>query len=165
MIELAKTKKSKIPTDLFYKETPFSFSEEEIFGVGQASAVIIPYSDKNETELYYHEKSGQYVYYKSANRKVDMLTGQNISYKNVFILFADATTYDKSEGSELVIDINSGGKGYYVSGGTYTEFRWQTDISGELSFVTLSGERLKVNPGNSYISYYKASSSSAVVFI
>ncbi len=166
MIELAKTKKPQLQTQSFYKNAPFDFYENSSFrGTGNASTVIIPYSDKNETELYFHEKSGQYLYYKSANRKMDMLTGQNIAYKNVFILFADSTTYEKAEGSELVIDIASGGKGYYASGGTYTEFIWKTDVSGALSFFTLSGEILKVNPGNSYISFYKSSNASKVNII
>lgn len=166
MIELAKTKKPQLQTQSFYKNAPFDFYENASFrGTGSASTVIIPYSDKNETELYFHEKSGQYLYYKSANRKMDMLTGQNIAYKNVFVLFADSTTYEKAEGSELVIDVATGGKGYYVSNGTYTEFIWKTDVSGTLSFFTLSGETLKVNPGNSYISFYKSSSVSKVTII
>lgn len=166
MVELAKTKKPQMQTQIFYKNAPFDFYENSSFrGTGNASTVIIPYSDKNETELYFHEKSGQYLYYKSANRKMDMLTGQNIAYKNVFVLFADSTTYEKAEGSELVIDIASGGKGYYASNGTYTEFIWKTDVSGTLSFFTLSGEILKVNPGNSYISFYKSSCVSKVNII
>ena len=86
---------------------------------------------------------------------MDMLSGKNISYKNVFILFADSTTYEKSGGSELVVDIISGGRGYYISNGRYVEFTWSTDVSGALSFLTLSGEKLKVNPGNNYFAYYK----------
>ena len=166
MIELAKGKKSEAQLDVFYKSAPFDFCESASFrGTATASTVIIPFSDKNETELYYHEKSGKYLYYKSANRKMDMLTGENVSYKNVFVLFADSTTYEKSEGSELVMDVASGGKGYYASEGTYTEFLWSTDVSGALNFYTLSGEKLKVNPGNSYICYYKSSALSKVTVI
>lgn len=166
MIELAKTKKAEAQFDVFYKSAPFDFCEDTSFrGTAAASTVIIPYSDQNETELYYHESSGKYLYYKSANRKMDMLTGENVSYKNVFILFADSTTYEKAEGSELVMDVAAGGKGYYASEGTYTEFIWSTDVSGALNFYTLSGEKLMVNPGNSYISYYKSSALSKVTII
>ena len=166
MIELAKTKKSQVQSQIYYKSAPYDFYADESFlGTGNASTVIIPYSDKNETELYYHEKSGEYLYYKSANRKMDMLTGKNISYKNVFILFADATTYEKSGGSELVVDIISGGRGYYISNGRYVEFTWSTDVSGALSFFSLNGEKLKVNPGNNYFAYYKSSSASKVRLI
>ena len=85
-----------------------------------------------------------------------MLNGKNISYDNVFILFANATTYEKADGTELVIDTLSGGAGYYVSKGFAVEIRWCVDDSGDLQFLTLSGEKLTVNRGNSYIGYYKA---------
>ena len=166
VIDLAKTKKPQLQTQNYYKSAPYDFYESEAFtGTGSASTVIIPYSEKNETELYYHEKSGQYLYFKSANRKMDMLTGKNISFKNVFIIFADSTTYDRSEGSTMVLDTTSGGKGYYISNGQYVEFTWQTDLLGALSFYTLNGERLKVNPGNSYYAYYKSSNISAVTLL
>ncbi len=166
MIDLAKTKKVQMQSENYYKTAPFDFYDAANFvGTGSATTVIIPYSEKNETELYYHQQSGQYLYYKSANRKMDMLTGKNISFKNVFILFADATTYEKAEGSELVMDVLSGGKGYYISNGRYTEFIWKTDISGALSFYSLSGEKLKVNPGNNYFAYYKSSNTSKVNLI
>lgn len=148
-----------------YKEAQFSFAEGEeiVRGPSEAKTVTIPYSS-SETSLYYSEQSGKYLLFKSQNRKVDMLTGQNISFTNVFILFANATTYEKSDGTELVIDTISGGKGYYISNGTLTEIRWNVDENGSLSFKSLSGEALKINRGNSYFSYFKASESSKVVF-
>ena len=167
MIELAKAKKSYDYSTFVYNDAPFEFIPEgdSYVGTGTADTVIIPYSDSYETELYYHEKSGQYLYYKSAVRKMDMLTGKNVTFKNVFILFADATTYEKAEGTELVIDIQSGGKGYYISEGQYSEFRWETNKSGELLFCTFAGDKLSVNPGNSYIAYYKSAISSEIVLM
>ena len=95
---------------------------------------------------------------------MDMLTGDNISFKNVFILFANATTYENSDGTELVIDTVSGGRGYYISNGGLTEFVWSTTKSGELVFKNLMGETLVVNRGNAYIAYYKASLASDISF-
>ena len=43
-----------------------------------------------------------------------------------------------------------------------TEIRWSVDDDGNLEFKTLSGERLTVNRGNSYIGYYKASNASKI---
>ena len=146
-----------------YLNAPYSFSESTVIGANKATTIIIPYSISNETELYYSEATGQYLYFKSGARKVDMLNGKNIAYTNVFTLFASTTTYEKADGTELVVDTSSGGKGYYASKGYVTEFRWSVDENGNLEFKTLSGEKLSVNPGNSYISYYKASCSSSVI--
>ena len=166
MIESAKNKFSDIPNDYKYKNAPYDFySDDNFLGTATATTIIIPFSEKNETELYYHQATESYIYYKSSSIKMDMLTGSNISYKNVFILFADTTTYEKSEGEQLVVNVNSGGKGYYASEGKYLEFTWNTDINGELEFYSLNGERLKVNPGNSYFAYYKSSSIQSVYLI
>lgn len=150
-----------------YKTAPYLFNETDIDLVGttEARTVTIPYSNKNETELYYSETSGQYLYFKSGSRKVDMLNGKNVSFKNVFVLFANATTYEKADGTELVIDTLSGGTGYYISAGHLTEIRWSIDENGELKFKTLNGEQLTVNKGTSYISYYKASNASKVTVV
>ena len=147
-----------------YKTPPFIFNDAEtdIIGTTEAKTVTIPYSSKNETELYYSETSGKYLYFKSGARKVDMLNGKNVAFTNVFVLFANATTYEKADGTELVIDTLSGGTGYYISKGYLTEIRWSIDEGGSLKFKTLSGEQLTVNAGSSYISYYKASNASKV---
>jgi len=150
-----------------YKTAPYLFNitDEDVKGTTEATTVTIPYSDKNETNLYYSETSGQYLYFKSGSRKVDMLNGKNVSFKNVFVLFANATTYEKADGTELVMDTLSGGTGYYISAGYLTEIRWSIDENGNLKFRTLSGEQLTVNKGTSYISYYKASNASKVKVI
>ena len=90
------------------------------------------------------------------------MNGSDISYKNVFVLFANSTTYESADGTELTIDTYAGGSGYYASNGQMTEINWRLSDDGSLIFTTLNGEILKVNPGNSYISYYKASVSSDV---
>ncbi len=161
LVNDAKTKNPSL-TPTGYTTAPFNFSDEAVLGATKAMTVVLPYSDLNETELYYSESSGQYLYFKSGIRKIDMLNGKNVSFTNVFVLFANSTTYEKAEGTELVIDTTGGGYGYYVSKGYMSEIRWSVDENGSLEFKTLSGERLTVNKGNSYIGYYKASRSSDV---
>ena len=153
------------PMGANYKNAPYLFTEADniIKGTTQASSVILPYSASSPTQLYYSDSTNEYLYYKDGNRKVDLLSGKNISYKNVFILFADTTTYEKANGTELVVDTLSGGQGYYISCGYKTEIRWCITESGELEFKTLSGEKLIVNRGNAYIGYYKASKSHEIV--
>jgi len=161
MVDLA-TQKSAYVTGTTYKNAPYLLSDSKIIGTTEASSVILPYSDSDETELYYSETSGNYLYYKSGARKIDMLNGKNITFTNVFVLFANSTTYENADGTELVVDNTGGGSGYYISKGYMTEIRWSVDETGCLEFKTLSGEKLTVNCGNAYIGYYKASNASKV---
>jgi hypothetical protein len=158
--------KASILTSSPYKSAPYSFAENgnEVIGATKATSVIIPYSSTNETEFYYSETSQKYLYFKSGERKVDMLNGKNISFGNIFILFANATTYENADGTELVLDTVAGGSGYYISKGHLTEMRWSVNESGALEFKSLSGDELTVNRGNAYIGYFKASNASKITF-
>ncbi len=140
-----------------YKEPPFEFSDTKVFGTTDSKSVIIPYSDNNQSQFYYSAESEKYAFYKSGIKKNDMLNGKGIQYSNLFVLFANTTTYENSNGCELVLDNTSGGSGLYISLGKATEIKWSVNESGELEFRTLDGEILSVNRGNSFISYYKAS--------
>ncbi|MBO7304019.1 MAG: DUF3048 C-terminal domain-containing protein [Clostridia bacterium] len=114
-----------------YKSAPYAFANgETVLGATKAESVIIPFSERNQTEFYYSEQTGQYLYFKSGSRKIDMLNGKNLAFTNVFVLFADATTYEKAEGCELVIDTTGGGTGYYFSMGRMCELRWSIGDDG-----------------------------------
>ena len=93
-----------------------------------------------------------------------MLDGKVASYKNVFVLFADMITYETSAGTESIVNTAGGGSGYYATGGKLIEIRWSVGQNGELVFKDLSGAKLVVNRGNSYVGYYKSSDSQSVTF-
>ena len=145
-------------TCLPYMPMPFLFSDEdETIGKLPATTAIIQFSEDNETELYYSSENGTYRYFKCATKKIDMLSGADVEYKNIFVLFADSTTYETTTGCETVYDVYGGGKGYYISEGLMTEFNWNIDENEKLIFTALNGKQLIVNRGNSYIAYYKSS--------
>lgn len=142
-----------------YNTPPYKFSNSDIKGTLNAESVVLPYSANNKTELIYSTETNKYLLFKSNERKVDMLNGKNIAFTNVFVLFANTTTYETNNGTELVLDNTSGGSGYYVSNGYATEIKWSVNEVGALEFKTLDGEILEVNRGNAYIGYFKASES------
>ena len=141
---------------------PFIISDSITHGTTPAASISLPYSENAEANLYYSSETGRYSYYKSTDKAIDKLNGREISFKNVFVLFANSTTYESADGKELTIDTYAGGSGYYCANGEASEINWRLSDDGSLIFTTLSGEILNVNAGNSYISYYKASVSSEV---
>ena len=168
---------SKLLDDIFKSEnidteayktnkTPFNFCEygDEIKNKTVAKEIFIPYDDESKTTLTFDEELGEYKLLKGEHARIDMLTGNQLAFKNVFVLFADMTTYERSYGTENVVETTTKGTGYYFTCGTLCEIRWNVNSSNELIFETLSGEVLTVNRGTSYISYYKSSASADVVF-
>lgn len=147
-------------TELLKKpNTPYKFVDfgSEIKGHGKANTIELLYSENSKTKLVYNEETKNYSFYKGNTLKSDMLTGETVEFTNVFILFADTTTYDKSTGVETVTDTLSQGSGYYATRGGFVEIRWRTNERGEMIFENLDGETLTVNRGSSYIGYFKSS--------
>ena len=145
-----------------YNKMPYIFSDKSVTGTTSANSITLPYQENTETNLYYSERTGAYTLYKGSAKCVDKLNGADVSFKNVFVLFANSTTYESADGKELTMDTYSGGSGYYASDGYLTEINWRLTDDGSLVFTTLNGEILEVNRGNAYVGYYKASVSSEV---
>lgn len=145
---------------------PFDFCAfgECVFGKSQATEIYIPYSNENSTALVYDTAAKSYVLYKNERLKYDMLNGECVSYKNVFVLFADVVTYETAYGTESIVKNETSGTGYYVSNGTLTEIKWSVDSNGNMIFKDLNGKRLAVNRGTSFIGYYKSSEADSVIF-
>ncbi len=146
---------------------PFAFApyfSDPIRFTASAQAVTLPYSEINETNLYYDSTCGQYLLGKGGQAKNDLLNGKSVSFKNAFVLFADATTYEGADQTEMTIDTDGGGKGYYFTEGTACAITWRTDATGKLIFFDERGTRLTVNRGASYIAFYKASRAADVIF-
>lgn len=146
---------------------PYSFTEfgaEPLVGTESAKSVSIPYSQASETEMYYSEKDGKYTFSKGGVTKNDMLNDKPVQFTNVFILFADTVTYESAEATELVMNTDGKGVGYYLTQGTVINIRWEATDDGTLNFYTDSGERLTVNRGSSYIGFIKSSLHESVKF-
>ncbi len=144
---------------------PFIFNDfyqDNIIGKNTATSVIIPFSSGNSSEFFYSKETGRYTMSKNSTVKTDLLNDDALAFDNLFVLFADATTYETAEATETVLDTLSGGTGYYVTMGTYIPISWSTDSQGNLVFLDENGNNLKVNRGNSYISYVKSSKTSEI---
>ncbi len=156
-----------INTDSYKTQNmPFEFCEfgNTILGKTSSYTVTLPYSNLNSTYLKFNETNNKYQLYKGERLKIDMLTGETAAYTNVFVLFADALTYEMSSGTQTVIETAKKGSGYYLTSGTLTEIRWEVDENSNLIFKDLTGNKLTVNRGNSYIGYYKSADASSVIF-
>ena len=144
---------------------PYEFTEVDanpVSGAQSAKSVIIKYSDSNSTELIYSAAEGKYFFSKNSGIKNDLLNDKSLSYENVFILYADSTTYETSDSTQIVLNTATGGKGKYISGGSATEITWTKDVSGNLTFFDSEGQKLIINRGASYIAVVKSSNEASV---
>ena len=148
-----------------YPKAPYAFTDANLFvGANTAATVLISYSDSASTELIYSATSNKYQLKKNSCEITDLLTDKRPAYDNVFILHADATTYETRDATEMILDTSRGGVGYYASGGYVKEIAWEKAEDGSLIFLGSDGQRLLINPGTSYVSFVKSSEPDSVIF-
>ena len=142
------------------KKLPFDFTDNATRYEKQALEVTSALSKDSFIKLKYNSERGKYSYYNDDTQNAD----SPLEFVNCFVLFADFITYDKTSGTQTVVDTLSGGTGFFLTNGTYTSIKWSADSSGILNFYLENNERLYINIGNSYIGLFKSSSTSSVLF-
>lgn len=132
---------------------PFAnFADEKTsisFAENTCTFARVPFSTSFETDFTYNAETGKYVRGKNKTAFKDYFTGETEEFKNVFVLKANMSNYPIAKYRKVDL---SGGEGYYISGGTYTEIRWtKGNSSDSFKFTKADGTTLTVNAGNSYI--------------
>ena len=144
---------------------PYDFPaiEETVDLNGNKSEIIsISYSNNSSTILSFSQADGKYYLAKNNSIKKDLLNDKAISYDNVFVLYANTTTYETDTSTELIVDTYTSGTGIYATMGKCIEITWTKDASGNLVFYNAQGEKLTANRGTTYIGFVKASAKASV---
>lgn len=145
---------------------PFNFVAPDAQNIALSvpcNQVSIPINTDNTTELKYNAASGRYTYIKSGTVITDALNASAIEYDNAFILLADSVTYESSIGEALVMKTNESGRGYYLTGGSYTEIKWVAE-GNTMTFYDSNDNKLTVNRGSSYIAFVKSARAQLISF-
>ena len=127
-----------------------------------AKSVCIEYGEENRTSFNYDESKNAYTLIKNEAEAKDMLNGSSIEYTNIFVLYADSTTYETENSVYTEMNTNGSGKGLYISGGACKEFKWSYGADGALLFKGEDGNVISVARGTAYIAYVKASGTQRV---
>jgi hypothetical protein len=149
-----------------YKNFKFNLQDTPLESGNTANKVTTAFSNDRQPWFEYHEDDGRYYRFQYGSEQIDAETGEQLSYKNVIVMFAN---YQGIEGDTVgcqTINWDDGttGNGYYISDGEYIPITWTKNSSG-LIYSTEDGEQLKMNPGNTYISVMKANETgSQVIF-
>lgn len=144
-------------------------SPRELTGQSALDVKVV-HSSSYRTGFTYDAASGKYLtslYTNSAGYTpmVDEANGQQMAFDNVFVLFAEITTYpypggnidpntglDKGDPDYKKVNYDAGGTGFYINGGKAEPILWQKNgIDAPLTLTDQNGVSLKVNTGRSYV--------------
>lgn len=131
----------------------------------QVTDISIVHSETYRTYFTYDETTGKYMMSQYNGKKgvreetVDENNGQQLGFENIFIAFADISTYPYPGGGAYdpnyqKVDLSYGAFGYYFSNGRVEEIRWFKGAASDvLEFTDADENPLVVNCGKSYIAF------------
>lgn len=118
-------------------------------GTTVANAATVKFNGANSTKFVYDATAKKYIRTKNGTPFVDLGSGTNELFTNVFVLTTTISNYP--DGYHRRVDF-TGGSGYYISAGGATEIKWTKGASANgFSFTTVDGQPLTVNQGNSFV--------------
>jgi hypothetical protein len=141
--------------------TKLNFTDElpEDFMTEPAKNVKVTFSGYKSTSFKYNETTGKYdVFFWDTEPYMDEASQSQVEVTNVIVLpvpnWGDYDVWGKLRQKYNL----SGGVGYYVSGGEYTQINWTKGDYNQLSeygnpfnMTTLDGEPVSMAAGNTYI--------------
>ncbi len=115
--------------------------------IAEEITIYYGFNTKN-TVMKYNPTTKKYEYNQYGQVMTDQITGEVEDFNNVLILEAGLyENYIYTEGT-----FQCGGTGYYACGGKIIPIVWECEKSADpFRFMTLDGEPLNVNVGNTYM--------------
>lgn len=131
-------------------KSPFSFNEQALtLSSGTCQTLSLSFSTDFSYTYRYNATDSLYYSYLNDTAFVDS-DGVQQSFTNVIVIYAPMSSLNDSKG-RITLDF-TGGKGIYVSDGTYENITWKKGSDTSLlRFYAADGSELKLNPGRSYI--------------
>ena len=135
--------------------TPFAFYDAGTTPAGATAAAKVTTKYGSYQPFFrYDEASGNYLRYQYGARHVDNNGGEQLSFKNVVVLSVPSHVIaGDTAGRRQFNDVGSG-IGIYATNGVSIPIQWsKANASAPLVLTTAGGEKLKLNPGKTFISY------------
>ena len=124
-----------------------------------ADSVKVTFSGYKSTTFNYNEESGKYdVFFWDVEPYMDEAAGEQVEVTNVIVLpVPNWTAVDAWNKNRQKYNF-TGGVGYYISGGEYTQINWSkgdynvvSEYGNPLVMTTMDGEPLQLAVGKTYI--------------
>jgi len=129
---------------------------------GSANNVSVTMSKAYVSGFSYDTQTGMYNKTQNGLAHKDYVTGDQISFKNVLVLFATITTF--SDDYHVKTELTSGA-GYYASQGGYEAVNWSKNGTyGSLKLTTSSGGTVDYNAGTTWVCFVDKNNKNEVYF-
>lgn len=125
-----------------------------------AEKITTAYNASRTPWFEYHEEDQQYYRFQYGDKQIDDQTNEQLHFQNVMILFAETYSPD---GYLMEVCNEDSGDGYYATNGSYIPITWKYE-KGTIHYYTESGERVQMNPGKTWITFFDEANVEGVTF-
>ena len=139
----------------------FNLEDTPLNNGQKANKVITAYNGQQTRWFEYNEEDKRYYRWQYNEPQMDCEVNEQLSYKNVIVMFADYSPID--DGYLLHLDwYTKNNKALYFTDGEYKEITWENINEEQVRFFDSDGKLLKMNPGNTFITVFKSSETDLV---
>lgn len=139
---------NQVPLFNFYDEN----TDNKIVG-SPASHIHMQSTSIQTVDFVYNEETGEYLRYQyNGMAHVDGTTGEQLSVKNLLILFTDISLIPGDTAGRLSVGTVGSGQGYYITNGKRKVVNWSRE--GKTSTMHIeyrNGDELILNSGKTFI--------------
>lgn len=130
-----------------------------------AGSIVIPFSSAQTTQFYYDTETGLYTRVQNGTAHTPGEEGDPLTFTNLLLLTCEYYTHHTLQGTEMELDMQTGGRGEYIAGGFSQDILWARQSDGTLCLTDLAGEPLTVNAGKTYIGLLDLQTSDALLVV
>lgn len=132
-----------------YKSSAFDFAETKKSLTSECTEITGSFSSSYSSGFFYDSENEVFLKTHNGEKHIDSATSKQLGFENVFLLYADVSTYQDTN----LIEMNwHGGKGVYATMGTSEKITWKkASESSPIEFFDSDGKPLEINKGKSYI--------------
>lgn len=138
----------------------FNSKNKDIEEGGSAVKITTAFNANRQPWFEYNEDEQQYYRFQFGEAHIDDQTNEQLHFQNVLILFADTYSVD---GYLMEVCNEGSGDGYYASNGTYISITWRYE-NGTIHYYDESGNKLMMNPGKTWVTFFDAANTTGVIF-
>lgn len=154
--------KTEFTEPFAYPFTPLCEGESRALNGAAATYISLPYAPGSESyaSVYrYDEKSGRYLRSRYLEPHVDQMTGEQLSFSSVIVLYVDSEVFPGDPKNRLNVDYVGTGGGWYFSGGKGIEITWSRPDPESLMTIseTATRKKMEINPGKVMLNIFPAS--------
>ena len=115
------------------------------------------------TQLVYNAAQNRYMRWQNGEKHVDGVTGEQLGFENVIVLFCPYTQ-TKDDYNHIEVASTGKGTGYYLTGGKKVDIQWsKASGDAQVKMYYASGKELTLTPGKTNIEIVGYESSTEII--